>query len=35
MFYNIKTKNQGKEGGERMESVYLIIYIRAREKGTI
>ena len=33
MFYNIKTKNQGKEGGERIESVHLIIYIRARENG--
>ena len=32
MFYNIKTKNQGKEGGERKGNVHLIIYIRAREK---
>ena len=33
MFYNIKTKNQGKKGGERMEWVHLIIYIRAHENG--
>ena len=33
MFYNIKTENQGKEGGERIESVHLIIYIRAHENG--
>ena len=33
MFYNIKTKNQGKEGGERKGNVHLIIYIRAHENG--
>ena len=33
MFYNIKTEIQGKEGGERMEWVHLIIYIRAHENG--
>ena len=32
MFYNIKTENQGKEGGGRKGNVHLIIYIRAREK---